>query len=107
MSESLFSSFSIFISIYPVVSYSKLLDNSMSYSYFAVTQKYPDEIVVKITEQSQLDITNPRSEEYISIVVVEKRSGYLKGYGMCKISYTAKFQIALNSEVLAEHQEKS
>ncbi|GAB2287601.1 hypothetical protein Dimus_037940 [Dionaea muscipula] len=60
-----------------------------------------DEIVAKIAEQSQPEVTNPLSEEQISIDVLGKRSGYLKGYGIHKTTYTAKSQAISNSEVLA------
>ncbi|GAB2278151.1 hypothetical protein Dimus_039270 [Dionaea muscipula] len=64
-------------------------------------KQHYDEIVAKIAEQSQPEVTNPRSEEQISIDVLGKRSGYLKGYGIRKTSYSTKSQSFSNSEVLA------
>ncbi|GAB2265546.1 hypothetical protein Dimus_037830 [Dionaea muscipula] len=65
------------------------------------TKQHYDEIIAKIAEQSQPEVTNPRSEEQISIDVLGKRSGYLKGYGIRKTSYTTKSQAFSNSEVSA------
>ncbi|GAB2225585.1 hypothetical protein Droror1_Dr00006382 [Drosera rotundifolia] len=67
-------------------------------------KEHHDEIVAKIAKQSQLNITNPRSEEEISIDVLEKRSGYLKGYGIRKNTYVTKSQAASNSEVASLKQ---
>ncbi|GAB2275912.1 hypothetical protein Dimus_039160 [Dionaea muscipula] len=55
----------------------------------------------KIAEHSQREVTNPPSDEQISIDVLGKRSNYLKGYGIRKTTYTTKSQTFSNSEVLA------
>ncbi|KAG5512662.1 hypothetical protein RHGRI_038948 [Rhododendron griersonianum] len=58
------------------------------------------EIAKKIAEQSQPGVTNPQSEVQVSIDVLGKRSGYLKGYGICKSTYATQSQVVPNSEDL-------
>ncbi|KAG5543931.1 hypothetical protein RHGRI_016624 [Rhododendron griersonianum] len=60
-----------------------------------------DKIAKKIAEQSQPGVTNPQSELQVSIDVLGKRSGYLKGYGIRKSTYATQSQAVLNSEVVA------
>ncbi|KAF7146926.1 hypothetical protein RHSIM_Rhsim03G0061400 [Rhododendron simsii] len=58
------------------------------------------EIAKKIAEKSQPGVTNPQSEVQVSIDVLGKRSGYLKGYGICKRTYATQSQVVPNSEVV-------
>ncbi|KAG5517389.1 hypothetical protein RHGRI_037963 [Rhododendron griersonianum] len=58
-------------------------------------------IAKKIAEQSQPGVTNPQSEVQVSIDVLGKRSGYLKGYGIRKRTYATQSQVVPNSEVVA------
>ncbi|KAF7123195.1 hypothetical protein RHSIM_Rhsim12G0114600 [Rhododendron simsii] len=59
------------------------------------------EIAKKIAEQSQPGVTNPQSEIQVSIDVLGKRSGYLKGYGIRKRTYATQSQVVPNAEVVA------
>ncbi|KAG5524558.1 hypothetical protein RHGRI_031279 [Rhododendron griersonianum] len=59
------------------------------------------EIAKKIAEQSQPGVTNPQSEVQVSIDVLGKRSGYLKGYGIRKSTYATQSQVVPNSEIVA------
>ncbi|KAG5535302.1 hypothetical protein RHGRI_023169 [Rhododendron griersonianum] len=59
------------------------------------------EIAKKIAEQLQPSVTNPQSEVQVSIDVLGKRSGYLKGYGIHKSTYAIQSQVVPNSEVVA------
>ncbi|GAB2279048.1 hypothetical protein Dimus_039322 [Dionaea muscipula] len=62
-----------------------------------------DTIVAKIDKQSQPDVINPRSEQEISVEVLGKISGYLKGYGIQLNTRATKFQAMLNSEINMEN----
>ncbi|KAF7113567.1 hypothetical protein RHSIM_RhsimUnG0113100 [Rhododendron simsii] len=58
------------------------------------------EIAKKIAEKSQPGVTNPQSKVQVSIDVLGKRSGYLKGYGIRKRTYATQSQVVPNSEVV-------
>ncbi|KAF7145884.1 hypothetical protein RHSIM_Rhsim04G0111400 [Rhododendron simsii] len=60
-----------------------------------------DKIAKKLAEQSQPGVTNPQSEVQVSIDVLGKRSGYLKGYGIRKSTYATQSQAVPNSEVVS------
>ncbi|KAF7147564.1 hypothetical protein RHSIM_Rhsim03G0038000 [Rhododendron simsii] len=62
---------------------------------------FTDKIAKKLAEQLQPDVTNPQSEVQVSIDVLGKRSGYLKGYGIRKSTYATQSQAVPNSEVVA------
>ncbi|GAB2271532.1 hypothetical protein Dimus_038921 [Dionaea muscipula] len=67
-------------------------------------KEHYDMIVAKIDKQSQPDVINPRSEQEISVEVLGKISGYLKGYGIQLNTRATKFQAMLNSEVITLKQ---
>jgi hypothetical protein len=58
-----------------------------------------------IEEQSQPNITNPRSEQLISVDVLGKRSGYLKGYGIHRSTYGTQSERVPNTEEVALKQQ--
>ncbi|KAF7135983.1 hypothetical protein RHSIM_Rhsim08G0062000 [Rhododendron simsii] len=62
---------------------------------------FTDKIAKKLAEQSQPGVTNPQSEVQVSIDVLGKRSGYLKGYGIRKSTFATQSQPVPNSEVVS------
>lgn len=60
-----------------------------------------EEMVRLTSEQSQPNVTNPLSEEQISVKVLWKRSGYLKGYGIRK---NTKFLNAMPSQAIPNQE---
>lgn len=62
-------------------------------------------MVSKIAEQSQPNVIHPLFKEQISREVLEKRSVYLKGYGIRKDSTSSSTHFeAPNSEVIVLQQ---
>ncbi|KAH7841676.1 hypothetical protein Vadar_032941 [Vaccinium darrowii] len=62
-----------------------------------------ESIVLRVA--SQPDVINPLSEEQVSVEVLGKRSGYLKGYGIHRSRYGTQSQGLPNSEVVALKQQ--
>ncbi|KAH7849527.1 hypothetical protein Vadar_019100 [Vaccinium darrowii] len=60
-----------------------------------------EEMVRLTSKQSQLNVANPLSEEQISVKVLGKRSGYLKGYGIHK---NTKFLNAMPSQAIPNQE---
>lgn len=65
------------------------------------TEDWKEEMVRLTPEQSQPNVTNPLSEGQIFVKVLAKRSGYLKGYGICK---NTKFLNAMPSQAIPNQE---
>ncbi|XP_020276497.1 uncharacterized protein LOC109850838 isoform X2 [Asparagus officinalis] len=82
---------------------SKLPYNHISGSRsFAAAMSLIEQLVNKTTEQSQSEVTSPMNEFEISIEVLGRRPGYLKGYGIHLRGSSSTRSLAKSAERDAE-----